>query len=168
MNEDILLHDIETEDYVGETICYGAVIQALANAKLSEETAVSEMPVTPATLAEIILYRVEELKELGKLNQLPNIHIYGNVIRAFIRWSSRSSDKSHLAAKVERVLNLLETKVFQQEEISAEIQREIISLYTESIQIVSEPMFGGSPCRAAELKEQMEIIRNEMSKKGTS
>jgi hypothetical protein len=149
-------------------MCYDAVIQALANAKVSEETAVSEMPATPATLAEIILYRVEELKALGKLNKPPNIHVYGNVIRAFIQWSSRSTDKSLLAAKVERVLNLIETKVSKQEEISAETQREIIAWYTESIPLVSEPTFGGSPCRAAELKQKMEILRNEMSKKGTS
>ncbi len=167
-NGDLLIHDRESQDYVGEIMCYDAVIQALANAKVSEETAVSEMPATPATLAEIILYRVEELKALGKLNKPPNIHVYGNVIRAFIQWSSRSTDKSLLAAKVERVLNLIETKVSKQEEISAETQREIIAWYTESIPLVSEPTFGGSPCRAAELKQKMEILRNEMSKKGTS
>lgn len=146
-----------TEAFDAEDIvCYGAVIEALAQAKVNKSE--TSLDVTPATLAAIILNRVDDLSSNRKLSQPPNAKIYGNVIQAYSRWATRTADKSTLAQRVERVLQLLEKSVLQNEQLSADLQQNITKWHKEAIEIISEPSFGGSPARGAELKERMESV----------
>lgn len=155
----------ESKYLIGDTVCHGAVIQALAQADVGKETTVLE--VTPADLAVTVMDRMEEQYSAGKLDLAPNSHCYGNVIRAHCMWASRSVDKGSLATKIERVLKLLEDHLLRGEQISAST-KEVTKWYNQAIRIVAQQDCGGLPSKANKILERMEELYSSTGWSATS
>jgi hypothetical protein len=135
--------------------CYGAVIQALAQADLGKQSTV--VKVTPAMLGEAVLDRMEEAYKTGQLDHAPNSHCYGNVLRAASLWAGRSANKDNVASNIIHLLKRLEGHILQGEQISASTI-EVTRWYNQGIKIVGHDHFGGSPKTADEILEQMEKL----------
>jgi hypothetical protein len=138
-----------------DATCYGAVIQALAQADLGKQSTLVE--ITPAMLAETVLDRMEEAYKTGQLDRAPNSHCYGNVIRASSLWAGRSANTENVASNITHVLERLEGHILQGKQISASTA-EVTRWYHQVIKIVGHEHFGGSPKMANEILERMENL----------
>jgi len=147
--------DNVASEQTGDAVCYGTVIQALAQAEVGPS--MTALDVTPATLAETVLERMNELYSAGELDEPPNSHCYGNLIRALSLWANRSADKTSLTSRMELILKMLEDHILRGEMVSASTSK-VTKWYNHAISIVAQTSFGGSPSRADKVLERMEEL----------